>query len=580
MVQKMINQNYMGVLLRVQIYLVNALQLITINTLRKYILVYYFLQMQSSNLYFVYNSGSEQFWKRKDYQLINDLMQGLLQDSREMITMYKTGTILKKLIARQYKTFQQHLFYFRDNGELGGFVVLKNVYFKLTKKNVTPNIPYDSCLTLIRDHSRIDLYFNHSVEIDLFLKELQKCCIIDGFEQQYLLLQNIGTGSTAQVFLAENILDHTFYAVKQIEKEQATGRHRVLRSKTLLEEIFMMRSLDHPNIMRLHQVYESEKHIRLVISLFEGGQLIDKIKNFNFLIKRELVKLLIETVHYMHTKGIMHRDLKPFNILYKSKDPLDWQFGIGDFGFSTSIKQQQHILYKCGTPGYVAPEIIEYREKAKMYGQSCDVFSIGVIIYEIFFNSHPFKSKTKDDTLRQNVNAQINFDDNVCIPQSLKSLIISMVRKNPRHRFTLQQCLDHDFFKESLSKFNELSQEIQDHEPKTMEIRNIRCQTLQLLKTQNNKRRQSLPQDISVTQEPQIQQRKSILIKHRQSVSSTHESKLKLESQQQFQLSQQNRINFASQLKITKLEKICQIFLNDQHYIPKEFGNIYLIKKY
>ncbi|CAD8090881.1 unnamed protein product [Paramecium sonneborni] len=89
---------------------------------------------------------------------------------------------------------------------------------------------------------------------------------------------------------------------------------------------------------------------------------MDKIKNFNFITKRELAKVLIETVHYMHTKGIMHRDLKPFNILYKNNDPQDWQFGIGDFGFSTTIKQQQHILYKCGTLGYVAPEIIEYRE--------------------------------------------------------------------------------------------------------------------------------------------------------------------------------------------------------------------------
>ncbi|CAD8127189.1 unnamed protein product [Paramecium sonneborni] len=535
--------------------------------------------MQSSNLYFVYNSGSEQFWKRKDYQLINDLMQGLLQDSREMITLYKTGKILKKFIGRQYKTFQQHLFYFRENGELGGFVVLKNVYFKITKKIATQNIPYDSCLSLIRDRSRIDLYFNHSAEIELFLRELQRCCIIDGFEQHYQLFQNIGTGSTAQVFLAENIEDHQQYAVKQIEKEQATGRHRVLRSKTLLEEIFMMRSLDHPNIMKLHQVYESEKHIQLVISLFEGGQLMDKIKNFNFITKRELAKVLIETVHYMHTKGIMHRDLKPFNILYKNKDPQDWQFGIGDFGFSTSIKQQQHILYKCGTPGYVAPEIIEYREKSKMYGLSCDVFSIGVILYEIFFNIHPFKSKTKDETLRQNVNAQINFDDRICIPQSLKSLIISMVRKNPRHRFTLQQCLDHDFFKENLSKFNELSQEIQEHEPKTMEIRNIRCQTLQFLKIQNNRRRrQSLPQDFSVTQEPQIQQRKSILIKQRQSMSSTHESKLKLESQQQFQLSQQNQIQMP-QIKIIQLDKIFEIFLNDSHHIPNSFGQTYLIKR-
>ncbi|CAD8090882.1 unnamed protein product [Paramecium sonneborni] len=107
--------------------------------------------------------------------------------------------------------------------------------------------------------------------------------------------------------------------------------------------------------------------------------------------------------------------------------------------------------------------------------------------------------------------------------------------------------------------------------------RNIRCQTLQFLKIQNNRRRrQSLPQDFSVTQEPQIQRVKA-LIKQRQSMSSTHESKLKLESQQQFQLSQQNQIQMP-QIKIIQLDNIFEIFLNDSHHIPNSFGQTYLIK--
>lgn len=153
----------------------------------------------------------------------------------------------------------------------------------------------------------------------------------------------------------------------------------------------------------------------------------------------------------------MHRDLKPQNILYKHKDPKNHEFVIIDFGFATRIKQQSHVLYKCGTPGYVAPEILEYREKGRMYNEQCDVFSLGVILYEMysslrpsFYARNPFKVQSKNETLRLNQVAQLTFDDRVEVPQSLKNLLISMLRRDPKDRFSIQQCLEQDFFKETL----------------------------------------------------------------------------------------------------------------------------------
>ncbi|CAK66457.1 unnamed protein product (macronuclear) [Paramecium tetraurelia] len=385
---------------------------------------------------------------------MNELMQGLLQDDN----IIQNRDNIKKINRQTIQNIQQDLFYFREVQNFNLIERMRKRLFQTNQKNLPLILHYSNNFT-----AELNFIINHSVEIDLFLKELSKC-IIDGFDQQHQSLQNIGTGSTAQVrlfkidqvFLAENSIDHKLYAVKQIEKEQVTGRHRVLRSKTSLEEIFMMWSLDHPNIMKLHQIYESEKHIRLIICLFKENNLSIKSKILISYSKErwsnyQLKQLIIGAPKYLKlNQGIMHQDLKPFNILYKNKDPLDWQFGIGDFGFSTQIKQQQQHMH----------QKLQNIKKSQRC-MDCPAI-VRITKLNSFYNSHSFKSKTKDDTFRQNVNDQINYYGKVCIPQSLKSFIISKVRKNPLHRFTLQQCLDYDFYKENLSKFNQLSQEIQE----------------------------------------------------------------------------------------------------------------------
>jgi len=141
-----------------------------------------------------------------------------------------------------------------------------------------------------------------------------------------------------------------------------------------------MRKLNHENIIKLHEVYESENHIYLVLELLSGGELFERIIQKGQYTEKDsciLMKNLLSALAYMHSKGIMHRDIKPENLILKESDN-DWNVKIADFGLATHVNPSHDYLFKrCGTPGYVAPEVLA---DAK-YDQKVDVFSAGVILY-------------------------------------------------------------------------------------------------------------------------------------------------------------------------------------------------------
>ena len=153
----------------------------------------------------------------------------------------------------------------------------------------------------------------------------------------------------------------------------------------MLNEINLMRTLQHDNIIRLYEVHETEKSIYLVMELVEGKPLQEPLGRCTF--KRdysekkviEMIYSLLDALAYMSSKGIMHRDLKPDNILIDKTGKLK----IVDFGLATYINVPEYIFKKCGTPGYIAPEVFKYDPKvpSKHYDDHCDVFSAGCIFF-------------------------------------------------------------------------------------------------------------------------------------------------------------------------------------------------------
>jgi len=155
--------------------------------------------------------------------------------------------------------------------------------------------------------------------------------------------------------------------------------------ESLLNEICIMRRCNHPNLLKVHEIYESENSIYMVLDLLEGGELFARLASKVFYDEDKIGKLitnLLSALNHLHNMNIMHRDLKPENILLKSKES-DTDIVIADFGLSTEIGPLENILFKrCGTPGFVGPEVLNFDEKKmQFYNAKCDIFSVGVIFY-------------------------------------------------------------------------------------------------------------------------------------------------------------------------------------------------------
>ena len=153
----------------------------------------------------------------------------------------------------------------------------------------------------------------------------------------------------------------------------------------MLNEIEIMRAVDHENVIKLYEVYETEKSIYLVLELIQGKSLQEMLKKQVFKDDTSELKIIntirsiLEALSYLSSKGIMHRDLKPDNILLDKGEKVK----IVDFGLATFIDVPEYIFKKCGTPGYIAPEVFKFDSKnaSTAYDGHCDAFSIGCILF-------------------------------------------------------------------------------------------------------------------------------------------------------------------------------------------------------
>lgn len=144
-----------------------------------------------------------------------------------------------------------------------------------------------------------------------------------------------------------------------------------------------MRKLNHPNIIHLHEVHETDNTIYMIMDFLEGGQLLEIFRGNKKITEGEIIKIFVKILNgisYLHENNIMHRDIKPENILFnftsENKEPV-----IVDLGLATSEDEQEYLYPRCGTPGYVAPEIINIKSHKSKYTNACDIFSAGIIFH-------------------------------------------------------------------------------------------------------------------------------------------------------------------------------------------------------
>mmetsp|Transcript_16432 Transcript_16432/g.25381 ORF Transcript_16432/g.25381 Transcript_16432/m.25381 type:complete len:231 (-) Transcript_16432:71-763(-) len=213
--------------------------------------------------------------------------------------------------------------------------------------------------------------------------------------------------------------------------------------------------MDHPNIVKLLDVFEDEKYLCLVMELMTGGELFDLIiekEQFSELEAREATRSLIDAIGYCHSRGICHRDIKPENLLLQSKELGLSSLKLADFGLARLLDEKTMLKTMCGSPGYVAPEVLE----EKPYGKQCDCWSIGVVTYILLSGIPPFFADDNVQLFEQIIACKYDFTDEnwTSVSTEAKDFIARILTPNPEKRLNLDDMLVHPWMKMKLSDEN------------------------------------------------------------------------------------------------------------------------------
>jgi len=219
------------------------------------------------------------------------------------------------------------------------------------------------------------------------------------------------------------------------------------------DEVEIMQKINHQHCVKLYEMFETPKRLYMVMELLTGGELFDRIvakQSFSEKEAAEVIKHVTGAIAHIHKIGIVHRDLKPENLLYLNKDP-DSPIKITDFGlakFRPNNSVDMHTA--CGTPGYVAPEVL----KNENYTKAVDLWSLGVILYILLCGFPPFYHQKTSELYKLIKKGEFDFPAPYWtdISDSAKDLVRRLLTVDPKGRITAEEVLQHPWVRGTTAK--------------------------------------------------------------------------------------------------------------------------------
>ena len=264
---------------------------------------------------------------------------------------------------------------------------------------------------------------------------------ISNFKKEYegIIPIELGIGSYGRVYLVTNKFNNKKYALKVINKNKLMQIYSDCR--LVQNEVEIHSKLNHPNIIRLYNMKETENEIQILLEYAEKGSLFDLIQKTNGLDELKAFEYFIQivnAVYFLHQNNIIHRDIKPENILIDENNALK----LCDFGWAKELNVNKRATF-CGTMEYMAPEIVG----SEMYDFSVDIWSLGILLYELIMGHSPFRSKSKKD---RNIMIKIKkhdlvFDKDKNISKECIDLINRLLDMNPEQRLKIKDIFEHPF---------------------------------------------------------------------------------------------------------------------------------------
>lgn len=266
-----------------------------------------------------------------------------------------------------------------------------------------------------------------------------KSVVSVSFDDVYQRGRKLGLGAFAVVFIGTHRPTGAEYAVKQIDRSTMFWGDR----DALKDEIANLKlAREGPNIVQLYEVYEERAFCYLVMELMEGGELLEFIiekKTFTEKEARNTTRCVLNALAYMHDKRVAHRDIKPENLLLLDHKDLN-SIKLADFSFAKYVKRKNDCRTLCGTPGYLAPEMLE---RFPAYDVKCDVWSVGCLLFLLLGGYLPFDDE--DDEVVFDLTREGAFEFRpefwAGVSPGAKELVTRMITVNPKKRVSASNAL-------------------------------------------------------------------------------------------------------------------------------------------
>ena len=263
---------------------------------------------------------------------------------------------------------------------------------------------------------------------------------------EYNIMGIIGKGTFSVVKLGENKLTKEKVAIKILQKRRIKSKEEYIR---INREIEMLKSLNHPNVIKIYKILEDSKTFYIIMEYCQNGELFNRIVQKQHLNENEAAFFyyqLINGLEYIHQNNIVHRDLKPENLLLSKDDVLK----IIDFGLSNYSKLNMLLGTPCGSPCYASPEMVSGK---KYDGYMIDIWSTGIILYAMTCGYLPFEDNDNEALFLKILKC------NIIYPKYVGELSLDLMKKiivtEPSKRITLEKIKEHPFYLKGKELFNQ-----------------------------------------------------------------------------------------------------------------------------
>ena len=359
--------------------------------------------------------------------------------------VYKYSPSQKKMKKTYFKLIGKDLYYYKKKEEKNhrGMHNLSGVFIKRGEDFEFEGKKYFSIVILYQNEK--SYFFDNEQDFNNWFEKLNLAIQNKSLFDKYEVKQKIGKGKFGLVKFGINKETKKPVAIKIMAKKNMDKSDLELAKV----EIDILKIGQHPNIIKLYDIYENENYIYIIMEYCSGGDLLSYFEYNEYELPEEKVCEIIHklsmAIYYLHSYGIVHRDLKPENILMTDLSPKA-DIRLLDFGLSKIIGNDEKCTEPYGTLSFVAPEVLQ----GKPYDKSVDLWSIGIITFLLLCGYLPFDDKHSErEIARQTIQDPVPFEDKIWNKYSpeAKTFVEGLLQKKPENRYSIKEVLEHPWIK-------------------------------------------------------------------------------------------------------------------------------------